>query len=285
MRIDPRLIGFTASSQTRRCFQRRCLDFLRLAVPSWSVTTPTSSSRAFASSEFLRFVSSLSAWKLRSPHLRSCAYRPVTLRLGPPPYANTTEIPTRIITGLCRHTRSCASATRSTSRLGPLGPSFTCLGLGPSSRLHPSAATSRTGSQTRTSIRPRVFSTPRRFAPRSGSQACFIPLPRPGSSRSGASLLAQPPSLIGRSMPPGRLSGATLTLSRELPRRSGPGFEAFIYARPRSVGRRYSPRPTSLPSSGSSPPGSHFPRMVAGLPTTRRSRRFFHRACVCTLAR
>jgi hypothetical protein len=49
-----------------------------------------------------------------------------------------------------------------------------------------------------------------------------------------------------------------LTDFRRLPPASDLGFEAFIRARPRSLLRRYSPRSTPLPSSGSSPPGPHF---------------------------
>jgi len=51
-----------------------------------------------------------------------------------------------------------------------------------SSRGHP-----RPGS----SFRPQVFATSRRLAPRTGSRACFIPLPRPGFSCSRPSLFAQ----------------------------------------------------------------------------------------------
>jgi hypothetical protein len=46
MRIDPRLIGFTASSRPRAVSIPGLFDFLRLAVPSTSVTTSSSSSRA-----------------------------------------------------------------------------------------------------------------------------------------------------------------------------------------------------------------------------------------------
>jgi hypothetical protein len=94
------------------------------------------------------------------------------------------------------------SSFASTPRSSPFGASFTCLGSRPSSRHHPHAATFiATTPIAVASFRPQAFSASRRFAPRSGLQAYFIPLPRPGSSRSGASLPAQPPFLIGRSSP------------------------------------------------------------------------------------
>jgi hypothetical protein len=51
-------------------------------------------------------------------------------------------------------------------------------------------------------FRPQVFSTSRRFTPRSVSRAYSIPQPRPGFDRSGASPSAQPRSLVGSSFPP-----------------------------------------------------------------------------------
>jgi hypothetical protein len=54
-----------------------------------------------------------------------------------------------------------------------------------------------------------------------------------------------------------------LTDLRRLPHASDLGFEAFIHARPRSIQNSYSPRCTPLPSSGSSPPGPHFTRLIA----------------------
>lgn len=53
-------------------------------------------------------------------------------------------------------------------------------GFWSSSRLDQSASTHRGASHFPTTVRPRAFATPRRFTPRSGLQACFIPLPRPG---------------------------------------------------------------------------------------------------------
>lgn len=50
---------------------------------------------------------------------------------------------------------------------------------------------------------------------------------------------------------------------RRSPHASDLGFEVFIRARARSLRRRYSPRRTPLPSSGSSPPGPHFLRSIA----------------------
>jgi len=66
------------------------------------------------------------------------------------------------------------------------------LGFLPSSRPHPCASTIARPSTTALAFRPQVFSTSRRLAPRTGSQACFIPLPRPGFSCSRPSLSAQP---------------------------------------------------------------------------------------------
>lgn len=54
------------------------------------------------------------------------------------------------------------------------------LGFRPSSRPHRDASTFREASHFLATIRPRAFSAPRRFSPRLGLRASFIPLPRPG---------------------------------------------------------------------------------------------------------
>lgn len=94
-----------------------------------------------------------------------------------------------------------------------------------------------------TSFRPQAFTASRRFLPRSSSQAYFIPLPRPGSSFvQGSSLPPQPPFFIRRSLPPcrccfaARTHGPTFAGSLVRPRATLLGFEAFICARPRSLG-------------------------------------------------
>jgi len=89
-----------------------------------------------------------------------------------------------------------------------------------------------------------------------------------GLSRSGASPPAQPPFLFGRSLPPGRWTHSHSPAYAGSPRDSALDFEAFICAGPRSLRRRYSPRRASLPSSGSSPPGSSPPTAGRSLPTT-----------------
>jgi hypothetical protein len=93
------------------------------------------------------------------------------------------------------------SSFASTPRSSPFGASFTCLGLRPSSRHHPRAATLRVGSHRR------------RFAPSSGFRSLstafsalglaglFHPAATSRTSRSGASHPAQPPFLFGRSFP------------------------------------------------------------------------------------
>jgi hypothetical protein len=79
----------------------------------------------------------------------------------------------------------------------------------------------------------------------------------------GSSLPAQPPFLFGRSFPQAVCFPDVLTDFRRLPHTSDLGFEAFIRARQRSLQHSYSPHCTPLPSSGSSPPGTHFTRSNA----------------------
>jgi hypothetical protein len=75
-------------------------------------------------------------------------------------------------------------------------------------------------------------------------------------SRSGCSPRARPPSLFERSCPLAvtrrPLTAEAAAMERRL------GFEAFIRARVRCLRARYSPARSSLPSSGSSPPGLRF---------------------------
>jgi hypothetical protein len=105
----------------------------------------------------------------------------------------------------------------------------------PSSRLHPRAATIRERSQPLASFRPRAFSAPRRFPPRSGLQAYFIPLPRPGS-RSFRGFSRRAATLARREEPaPLPLAHEPLTCLRRLPQSVRLDFEAFICTGPRSL--------------------------------------------------
>jgi hypothetical protein len=110
------------------------------------------------------------------------------------------------------------------------------------------------------SCRPRIFSIPRRFLPRSGSQAYFIPLPRPGS-RSFRGFSRRAATLPLREEPaPLPLARRLLTRLRGLPSPACLDFEAFFRTGPRSSRVRYSHTRASLPSSSFSPSGPHFPR-------------------------
>jgi len=148
-----------------------------------------------------------------------------------------------------------------------------CLGFSPSSRHHSCAATFRSGSHAGATFRHPVFSTARRFTPRSSLQAYFIPQPRLGSLPfRGFSPRAA--TLPHRKEPASRpLNRSVLTDLRRLPHDSALDFEAFIRARQRSMRLRYSQSRTSLPSSGSSPPGSRYPRLII-VTDDLRSRRF-----------
>jgi hypothetical protein len=138
----------------------------------------------------------------------------------------------------------------------------------PSSRLHPRAATFRERSQPLTSVRPRAFSAPRRFPPRSGLQAYSIPLPRPGS-RSFRGFSRRAATLARREEPaPLPLAHEPLTRLRRLPSFMRLDFEAFIRTRPRSLPRTLFTRASvapllellslrlSLPASSPSLPGA-----------------------------
>jgi hypothetical protein len=93
----------------------------------------------------------------------------------------------------------------------------------------------RKRSQPLASFRPRAFSAPRRFPPRSGSQACFIPLPRPGS-RSFRGFSRRAATLARREEPaPLPLAHEPLTCLRRLPQSMRLDFEAFIRTGPRSL--------------------------------------------------
>jgi len=86
----------------------------------------------------------------------------------------------------------------------------------------PAASTRRVGTPAHATFRPRVFSTPRRFAPPPASRAYSIPLPRPGflPSRGFSPTRSRPDSSSGRapmSLPPSRspdFSGCHVGASR-----------------------------------------------------------------------
>ena len=139
--------------------------------------------------------------------------------------------------------------------------SFTCLGFSPSSRHHTHAATSRETSQVplRSVLR---LSQPLDVLLR--ARACELVSSRchvQGSLCSGASLPAQPPFLVGRSLPPCRclivasharfcFHRSARALTCDAPRLRG------LYLRKAAFHESgYSPRPRPLPSSVSSPPG------------------------------
>jgi hypothetical protein len=139
-------------------------------------------------------------------------------------------------------------------------------GFLPSSRLHACAATFRDGSHAFATVRPQVFSTSRRFSPRTRLRAYFIPLPRPGS-RSFRGFSPRAATLPHREEPaPRPLILGPLTRLRRLPSPKDLDFEAFIHARPRSLLRSYSPRSMPLPSSSFSPPGPHSPKWAPDYP-------------------
>jgi hypothetical protein len=76
-----------------------------------------------------------------------------------------------------------------------------------------------------------------------------------GSARSRASLSAQPPCLVDRSLPPCRLLRATLARLAPAATRTNLDFEASIRAKMRSLEPSYSPNSRPLPSSSFPPPG------------------------------
>jgi len=139
--------------------------------------------------------------------------------------------------------------------------SITCLGFFPSSRHHRRAATSRETS------RVPLRSVLRLSHPLDGllrTPACELVSSRchvQGSLCSGASLSAQPPFLIGRSLPPCRCF--TVASPARPHFRGDSRAPTCAVARLRGLDPReaafhesgYSPRPQPLPSSVSSPPG------------------------------
>lgn len=91
-----------------------------------------------------------------------------------------------------------------------------------------------------------------------------------GSSRSGASPSPQPPSLVGRSLPPGRW---IIVAHRPKPAATSdaPRLRGFAPRRDTFYRPNYSPCRQPLPSSGYSPPGAPSPAIDSGLPGALRS--------------
>lgn len=108
------------------------------------------------------------------------------------------------------------------------------------------------------SFRPRVFATPRRFPPRSGSEASFILEPRPGLIRVQGLLPPRSASLSSRALTPLPLAPLALsgTFRTPSPHQWRLGFEASFRAEVRSHRLGVQPDRWPLPSSGSAPPGS-----------------------------
>jgi len=131
----------------------------------------------------------------------------------------------------------------------------TCLDFPPSSRLHALASTSlRSFPSPRIRFVPRFSQPLDAFLRTRAPRACFIPLPRPGPSRSGSSPLAQPSFLVGRSVPPGRCSRRAhhrSSVHTPSPRLRGLNPRESALLRAPIIHRS----PRSLPSSGFSPPG------------------------------
>lgn len=155
---------------------------------------------------------------------------------------------------------------RAPSRSPPLLPFGRSVlpGSRPSSRHHPSESTSRGGSQGPAPFRPQAFAASRRFAPRSGSEACFILEPRSGKCLPfrGFSLRAGRRSRRA-SLPPCRWHTGRSAEPCGPPATSGGlDFEAFLHAKARSRRLGVEPDRRSLPSSGSF--SSRYPALRIG---------------------
>ena len=76
------------------------------------------------------------------------------------------------------------------------------LGSRSQSRYQPWRSTCTPGTQPRATFRPRCFAHPRRLAPSTTLQACFIPQPRPGFTFQGVPPATWPARLVGVPCPP-----------------------------------------------------------------------------------
>jgi hypothetical protein len=144
--------------------------------------------------------------------------------------------------------------------------SFTCLGFRPSWRHHTHAATFRETSQVPLRCVLRL-SQPLDALLR--ARVCELVSSRyrvQGSLCSGASLPAQPPFLVGRSLPPCRCFIVALRAcfhfrrNQRAPTCDAPRLRGFYLRKAAFYESGYSPRPHPLPSSVSSPPGLPFSR-------------------------
>ena len=125
---------------------------------------------------FLRW-SSRSSYHRRSPRTFPSAVHPPTSFGSPPEFDET--VPTA-----CRF------------RLGGSSHEVPCL-FAPST----SQVRRRDGFHATAAVRPQVFATSRRLAPRYALRACFIPLARPGFSLQGLTPRREPSRLFAATLP------------------------------------------------------------------------------------
>jgi hypothetical protein len=133
--------------------------------------------------------SSRSSYHRRSPRTFPSAVHPPTSFGSPPEFDETVPTTRRFRLG---------SSSREVSRL-----------IAPST----SQVRRRSGFHATAAVRPQVFTTSRRLAPRYALRACFIPLARPGFSLQGLPPRREPSRLVAATLPsfryraPGSLAG------------------------------------------------------------------------------
>jgi hypothetical protein len=118
-------------------------------------------------------------------------------------------------------------------------------------------------------FRPQVFSTSRRLAPLCRLRVYSIPQPRSGFSRSGASLSAQPSSLIERRFPHA-VGLPFASHPKMVPRSVALDFEALLRTKQRPAGPVVSPALGRSPRRVRPPPGRRS-RSTRWFPTAIRS--------------
>jgi hypothetical protein len=175
--------------------------------------------------------------------------------------------------------QACDRPARSSIVVSPLQSSFAtiaaralsrraaCLGSRPSSRHHRGASTVSAGSQPRAPFRPQAITASRRFAPRSGSEACCIleprsgPIPLRGFSLHAARAARRRPSapVPSAPTPSWRPHGPHCQAGAPRLRGLAPRGAAFVPA-------RREPDRSPLPSPGSISSGSIDPRPSPGSP-------------------
>jgi hypothetical protein len=143
-----------------------------------------------------------------------------------------------------------------------------CLGSWPSSRHHRGASTVSSGSQPRAPFRPQAITASRRFAPRSGSEACCILEPRSGHMPAQGVLSPRSTSDSSPFDCPHAVSARALArISRPaLPGSSRLDFEALLRVEQRSYRLGVSLTGLPLPSPGSISSGSPGSRPSPGYP-------------------